>query len=56
MTEQTYQDMLLLWNTINSPMKAGSKWCQYTRPSINDAIEALKRVMKEQGFQYKESP
>ena len=52
MKEQTHEDFMLLWNTINSPMKAGNKWCQYTRPSINNAIEALKRIMTEQGFKW----
>lgn len=50
MKEQTYKDFMLLWDTINSPMTTGTKWCKYTRPSINEALEALKRLMAEQGF------
>ena len=55
MTQQTYEDFMLIWHTINSPMKAGSKWCTYTRNSINNVLPAIKRVMAEQGFEYKEA-
>ena len=51
---QMYNDFMLLWNTINSPMKAGHKWCQYTRSSIDDALTALKRRMTDVGFKYGE--
>lgn len=53
MTEQQkYKDLNLIWNTINSPMKAGSKWCTYTRTSINDVLPAIKRIMIDNGFKF----
>lgn len=50
MTQQDYEDFMLLWNTINSPMKAGHKWCQYSRESIDNALVALKRLLLSHGF------
>jgi hypothetical protein len=46
-------DLDLLWFTINSPRKAGPKWCQYSRVSIQKVLETLKRVMTDNGYEFK---
>lgn len=51
--EENLDDLVYLWDVINSPAKAGSKWCQYSRESINESIVRLKRLMIAQGVEFR---
>jgi hypothetical protein len=51
---QVHDDLDYIWSVVNSPYKAGNKWCQYKRPTIEQTIECLKRVMVANGYSLKQ--
>jgi hypothetical protein len=47
---------LRLYQSLNSPAKAGKVWVQYERKVIDAALDVLKQIMTAQGYDFRPRP
>ena len=44
---------LRLYQALNHPVKAGRVWVQYERKTIDAALDVLKQLMVQQGYEFR---
>lgn len=48
--------LLVCYQTINGPVKAGPIWVTYSRKQVDALLQTMKQILVEEGFEFRKPP